>query len=322
MSEGAASPPTPADSLRSRISGGDVIILDGGMGTALDAAGVQMDYEIWAAIASIDAPERVRAAHRSFIDAGAEVIITNTFNAGRPRLAAVGREEELRRAIGNAVRAAKAARDGVGRPIAIGGSISSSSASDKAHDNDAVDYDAAYRAYAEQAELLAEHGVDFLALEMFETADRGRPAVAAALATGLPVWLGLSARLSADGQLLAGAEDYGAGRGAFTDLVDAVLDDRIWAVAVMHSRLDAVAPALDVLADRWNGPVGAYPHHGTYSQQTLTWDFGGLPAERLVAAAHEWIARGTQLVGGCCGTGPDHIHALATGVPRQRAQAG
>jgi S-methylmethionine-dependent homocysteine/selenocysteine methylase len=316
MSDGATAQTTPVDRLRARIDGGEVIILDGGMGTALDAGGIQMDRELWAAIASLDAPDRVRAAHRSFIEAGAEVIITNTFNAGRPRLAAVRREEDLRCAIENAVRAAQEARGAVGRPIAIGGSISSSSASAKEHDKDVLDHDAAYRAYAEQAEILAEQGVDFLALEMFETPDRGRPAVEAALATGLPVWLGLSCRLSPDGQLLAGAEDYGAGRGAFTEFADEVLDDRIWAVNVMHSRLNAVIPALDVLASRWSGPVGAYPHHGTYDRQKLTWRFGGLEPEELVAAAQEWVARGAQLAGGCCGMEPAHIEAIAAGLPR------
>lgn len=306
----------PVEGLRARIDGGEVIILDGGMGTALDAGGIQMDRELWAAIASLDAPDRVRAAHQSFIEAGAEVIITNTFNAGRPRLAAAGREEDLARAIENAVRAASDARGGAGRPVAIGGSISSSSASDKDRDTDVLGYDDAYRAYAEQAELLAGQGVDFLALEMFETPDRGRPAVDAALATGLPVWLGLSCRLSPDGQLLAGAEDYGAGRGLFTDLADEVLDDRIWAVNVMHSRLDAVVPALGVLASRWNGPVGAYPHHGRYDRQQQTWRFAELEPDQLVAAAREWVARGARLAGGCCGTGPAHIQAIAASLPR------
>jgi S-methylmethionine-dependent homocysteine/selenocysteine methylase len=316
MSDGAAPPSTLVESLRARIDGGEVIILDGGMGTALDAGGIQMDHELWAAIASLEAPDRVRAAHRSFIDAGAEVIITNTFNAGRPRLAAAGREDDLRRAIENAVQVAGQARGAADRPIAIGGSISSSSASAKEHDRDVLDHDAAYRAYAEQAELLAEQGVDFLALEMFETPDRGRPAVEAAVATGLPVWLGLSCRLSPGGQLLAGAEDYGAGRGSFTELADEVLDDRIWAVNVMHSRLDAVIPALDVLAARWNGPLGAYPHHGTYDRQKQTWRFAALEPDQLVAAAQEWVARGAQLVGGCCGTGPAHIQAIAASLPR------
>ena len=306
----------PVDGLRARIGGGAVIILDGGMGTALDAGGIQMDRQLWAAIASLDAPDRVRAAHQSFIDAGAEVIITNTFNAGRPRLAAAGREEDLRRAIENAVRAASEARGGAGRPIAVGGSISSSSASARDRDTEVLDYDDAYRAYAEQADILAGQGVDFLALEMFETPDRGAPAVAAALATGLPVWLGLSCRLSPDGELLAGAEDYGAGRGSFTELADEVLDDRIWAVNVMHSRLDAVIPGLDVLASRWNGPVGAYPHHGTYDRQKQTWRFAALEPDELVAAARDWAAQGAQLVGGCCGTGPAHIQALAAGLPR------
>jgi len=307
---------SPADGLRARIDGGDVVILDGGMGTALDAGGIQMDRELWAAIASLDAPDRVRAAHQSFIDAGAEVIITNTFNAGRPRLAAAGREEDLRRAIENAVRAADEARGGAGQPIAVGGSISSSSASARDRDTEVLDYDDAYRAYAEQADILAGQGVDFLALEMFETPDRGAPAVAAALATGLPVWLGLSCRLSPDGELLAGAEDYGAGRGFFTELADEVLDDRIWAVNVMHSRLSAVVPALDVLASRWNGPVGVYPHHGRYDRQKQTWRFAALEPDQLVAAAQEWVARGAQLVGGCCGTEPAHIQALAASLPR------
>jgi homocysteine S-methyltransferase len=72
----------------------------------------------------------------------------------------------------------------------------------------------------------------------------------------------------------------------------------------MHSPLAAVAPALAAVRTRWRGPLGAYPEIGDGGDVTVS------PAQ-LAAQAREWIAAGAQIVGGCCGTTPQHIGALA-----------
>ena len=76
-------------------------------------------------------------------------------------------------------------------------------------------------------------------------------------------------------------------------------------VAVMHSPVAAVVPALEEIRARWDGPLGAYPEIGDGATTPA------VTAEKVAAHASEWLRRGVQLVGGCCGTQPAHIRALA-----------
>src|SRR6516225_9817832 len=99
-----------------RVSAGSVTVIDGGMGTELEARGVRMDGAAWSAAANLERPDVVKSAHEDYLRAGAEVIITNTYSAGRWPLEPAGfgdRVEEVNR---NAVRAALDARESVRRP--------------------------------------------------------------------------------------------------------------------------------------------------------------------------------------------------------------
>jgi S-methylmethionine-dependent homocysteine/selenocysteine methylase len=127
-------------------------------------------------------------------------------------------------------------------------------------------------------------------------------ACAAAQAVGLPFWLGVSCRLGA-GDALVG---FDFPLVPMTRCLDALLPFAPAAVAVMHSPAAAVGPALDEIRSRWPGPIGAYPELG---------DDGTAPALRpdeLAAQARTWLAGGARIVGGCCGTQPAHVRALAT----------
>ena len=88
--------------------------------------------------------------------------------------------------------------------------------------------------------------------------------------------------------------------------LDALLPFSPDAVAVMHSPVSAIAPALGAIRARWQGPLGAYPEidDGTTTANAPS-------PEQLAAEARRWIASGARIVGGCCGTTPDHIRSLA-----------
>src|SRR4051812_18536533 len=101
-----------------------VVVLDGGMGTELEARGARMDHEAWSGLANVEHPELVREIHEDYIRAGADVVIANTFPTNRAALAAAGcgdRFEEVNRA---GVEAALSARERAGRPVAVAGSMS------------------------------------------------------------------------------------------------------------------------------------------------------------------------------------------------------
>src|SRR5262249_23119401 len=115
-----------ADDLAGRLADGDVVIIDGGTGTALQAAGVPMDGLAWSGRASLEQPDVVQAVHESYVRAGAEVIIANTSGASRAALEPAGLGDQVGETNRRAVAAAQRARDAAagGRPVAVAGSMS------------------------------------------------------------------------------------------------------------------------------------------------------------------------------------------------------
>lgn len=278
-----------------------VVVLDGGMGTELEARGARMDHEAWSGLANLERPDLVRRIHEDYIGAGADVVIANTFPTNRAALAAAGCGDRFEDANRAAVEAALDARERAGRPVAVAGSMSLMGTlhSGRARDEPPSDEEL-LDVYGEQAALLADAGVDLIVLEMFDA--RWAAALRPALDTGLPVWLGVWTELGRDGELLAPT-----GR-AFEDDLPALIADRIAAVLVMHSPLDAVRPALAAIARRWPGPRGAYPHAGHWERPN--WVFEDVAPGVMADHAEAWVRDGARIVGGCCGTRPAHIRAI------------
>jgi S-methylmethionine-dependent homocysteine/selenocysteine methylase len=125
---------------------------------------------------------------------------------------------------------------------------------------------------------------------------------------GLPFWIGFSCRRSPRGEALVAFDDPDR---PFAAVLDAVLPFEPGGIAIMHSPIDAIGSALDVLRGRWSGPLGAYAEI-PYPEDPSASSAGAVGAADYAAAARGWIERGATLIGGCCGTTPAHIEALAT----------
>jgi S-methylmethionine-dependent homocysteine/selenocysteine methylase len=158
-------------------------------------------------------------------------------------------------------------------------------------------------AFRRQAEILAGAGVDLLVLEMMGAAAHAVPAVAAAAETGLPVWFGVSIvevdggrATTVDGEDVAG-------------LIESLPAGAVDAVLVMHTDVGLVPGSLDAVRSVWPGTVGAYPHVGDWTPPN--WVFHDISPAAFAGSAAEWVSHGAQIVGGCCGIGPEHIAALA-----------
>src|SRR5215469_7392626 len=198
-----------AQEILTRLAGGDVVVIDGGTGTQLQAAGAPMDDEAWSARASVEQPGLVQAVHEAYLRAGAEVIITNTFATNRAALEPAGMGDRVAEANRNAVAAALRAREATGRPAAVAGSMSSfCTIAMHGLGNYATDPDGAEDPrfpsldnFREQAALLADAGVDLIALELMDAPGYGAAAIQAAAETGLPVWLGVAPVRLDDGSL-------------------------------------------------------------------------------------------------------------------------
>ncbi len=279
------------------------LILDGGTGSELRRRGVALSGTTWSASASLTNFELLRAIHADYIGAGADVITTNTFATTRFVLEAAGLGDQFAPVNTRAVAAAREARMMSGRDVTIAGCISCLPPRFDARTY--PDERAERAAYVELAETLAEAGVDLLALEMMQETRHAPLACEAARSVGLPIWLGLSCKLGAGGALVG----FDFPLVSLAECLDALLPFAPAAVNVMHSPVSAIEPALRELRARWQGTLGAYPEIG---DGTPGAPHAATPAE-LAKEAQSWIgAHGARIVGGCCGTTPAHIRALAT----------
>jgi S-methylmethionine-dependent homocysteine/selenocysteine methylase len=314
-----------ADAVLGRIADGGLVIIDGGTGSQLQAEGVPMDHVAWSARANLEQPDVVQRVHEQYIRAGAEVIIANTYASSRSALVPAGLGDRVADANRNAVRAAMQAREAAATgPVAVAGSMSSFSPIDMyvgaerepgygpASDDPRFPSPADFR---EQAGLLVEGGVDLIALEMISARGYGRAALQAATETGLPVWLGISPVRLDDGTL-GTLPKLGDGD-SFEDLLAALVDPGLAAVTVMHARPELSLEAIEIIRRHYAGPVGVYAETGDWTPPN--WVFDGLSPAQYLQQAITWADHGAQLIGGCCGVGPEHIRALAGGLPRRVA---
>jgi S-methylmethionine-dependent homocysteine/selenocysteine methylase len=284
--------------VRSFGNDGNTTVLDGGTGSELRRRGVPLDATTWSGLAPLEHYDTVRAIHADFIAAGADVVTACTFAATRFVLEAAGRGDDTPLVARRAVSAAVEARAASGRDVAIAGSMSCLPPRFDVHAY--PDERAEAAAYLELATSLRDAGVDVLLLEMLQDTHHAALACAAARASGLPFWLGVSCRIGARG--LVG---FDLPLVTLADTLDALLPFGPAAVAVMHSPPAAILPALDTVRARFAGPLGAYPEIGDGSAPA------SLSPRELAAAAAAWHTAGATIVGGCCGTTPEHVRALA-----------
>lgn len=297
----------PLDHLRAKRRDDRLVVIDGGMGSELEAQGARMDHDAWSGMVNLDDPALVRRVHEDYVRAGADVLITNTFMSGIGPLDRAGARARFAQANRNAVSCAREAASGADRPIVIAGSVSvtqlGAPAAGPAGGGD--EHRRLRDGYTRQIELLADEGVDLIALEMVDHPRYAEPAVEVAVSSGLPVWLGLCVH--------ADARDRGEGPARVTEehrqVARLAEGDAFDAVCVMQTDIDDVDEVLGLVAESWDGPVGAYPHHGVW--QRPSWQFLDLPAPRFAELARGWRASGVAMIGGCCGIAPSHIAALA-----------
>jgi S-methylmethionine-dependent homocysteine/selenocysteine methylase len=296
------------DHIRKKLSAGDLVILDGGTGTDIQRRGVKMDSEVWCAEANLTHPDVVRSVHEDYIKAGADVITANTYASSPLMFHARGRSD-LIEVDTAAMREARAAADAADRPVAVAGSISVMRPHVAGTDrfDDAIGFDETQmRAfYRQKAENLKACGADLIILEMMRDSKFSLWATDAAMDTGLPVWVGIAVERNASGGL-SGVNHAEEELGALVRTLTARTPD---ACLVMHSPIDTVAEALEIIKANWAGTAGTYPEAGEFRMPD--WEFVDVDPAEFAATAKDWRAAGAQIIGGCCGINPDHIAALS-----------
>ncbi|MDY6272263.1 MAG: homocysteine S-methyltransferase family protein, partial [Selenomonadaceae bacterium] len=276
-------------------------IFDGAMGTMLQAGGLKAGAcpeEM-----NLIAPDVVKNIHAQYLAAGATIIETNTFGASRLKLDHYGLQDKVTELNTAAVRIAKAAIAASGKDAKVAGSMGPTGRFiDPLGD---LDFEEAYDAFHEQASALASAGADYLIIETCIDIQEMRAALLAAKdATNLPVICQLS--YSEDGRTVTGTDPQSA----------AVILDGLGAdiIGVNCSLGPAeLIPVVRTLAANCRAPISVQPNAGMPFLKDGKTCFP-MDAEEFGTYGPKLLAVGATYLGGCCGTTPAHIQALADAV--------
>jgi len=295
-------------SFRERLTRGP-ILADGAMGTLLYARGVPFNRCLDEL--NLSQPELVLGIHRDYIDAGAELIETNTFGANRFKLAEYKLDHNVREINAAGVALARRARRERGRSCYIAGSVGP--LGQHLAPLGMISPQEARLAFREQIAALVEAGVDLIILETFSALNELREAVLAAReVSDLP--LIASATLTAEGRTPVGhgpIEVVALLQELKVDVIGVNCSTGPAGVHAMIERMLTVSGDTPLLAQ----PNAGWPQH---HQQRLIY-----PAspEYLADYTVRFLQQGVSIVGGCCGTTPDHIRAMRRAMDRVLAGA-
>jgi len=289
-----------------RLERGELVLLDGALGAELERRGVPTPLPLWSAQALRDAPDALRQIHEDYARAGADVLAAATFRTTPRVMSKVGLPEaDADRLTELAIRLAAEGRDraAVGRPVWVGGSMGP--LEDCYRPQDAPPKDSMEREHAAQALRLKRAGADLLLLETFNRIDEAVVAADSACGTGLATTI--SFVCSGGPKLLSGE--------ALTDAVLAIEPFTPAAILVNCTPMDETAACLEAMSRVTHLPFGAYPNAGFITPSGGWTPDPTLTPARFAAIARDWLRTGAQVLGGCCGTTPDHIRALREALP-------
>jgi methionine synthase I (cobalamin-dependent)/5,10-methylenetetrahydrofolate reductase len=279
-----------------RLRGGPVLC-DGAMGTQLYARGIP--YERCFDELNLSEPDLVQQVHRDYISAGAEVIETNTFGANRFKLGRFGLDQKVRDINFRGVKIAREAREVSGQPVFLAGAVGP--IGQPLAPIGAISFGEARAAFRQQIEALLEAGADLLILETFPDLDELRQAVQAAREVcELPIIAQLS--FAEDGKTLTGS--------APAEVASALRELGVSAFGVNCGLGPQLAfDVVRQMAVSPDAPLSAQPNAGFPSRSEGRYLYFSTP-EYFADYARRFAEAGVRLIGGCCGTTPQHTAAM------------
>jgi 5-methyltetrahydrofolate--homocysteine methyltransferase len=279
---------------------GEVLILDGSMGAFIQARGLPDGYapDLW----NVEQPEAIIAIHREYVEAGCDIVLTNTFGASRLRLGEYGAEHRVREINDAAVKNARAAAGD--RRILVAGDIGPCGTTIKPGGE--IAFDEAVSIFAEQARALVDAGADIIAIEtMFDLVE----AKAALIGTR---------DVSRTIPIIAHMTFTARG------LTDTGTDPETAAIVLEACGADVVGVNCSVgpedmlevvgrMARATKLPISVQPNAGLPVMRKGKTVFLQSP-DHMAPFAKQFVDRGAAIVGGCCGTTPEYIRMIAAEV--------
>jgi S-methylmethionine-dependent homocysteine/selenocysteine methylase len=279
------------------------------MGKLLHARGAPFRQPEWSALALMEGRDHVVAAHAEFVDAGADVIITNNYAVVPYHLGEERFDARLEELVNLSGELAREAADAAGRPVLVAGSLPPLFGS---YEPENFDAEAASPALKRIADALAPH-VDLFLTETQSVLSEVRASATAAASHGKPLWIGVTladlqvhgASTLRSGESVADAAQLAVELGA-----DALLfncsEPEVMEAAVIEARASLPGSVrLGVYANAFERSVGEYAANSTVLSHRRDLDDGG-----YTSFVERWLEAGADIVGGCCGIMPSHIAEL------------
>ncbi|MFP4395356.1 MAG: homocysteine S-methyltransferase family protein [Anaerolineales bacterium] len=282
----------------------EVLIADGAMGTALQWAGLPAGAapERW----NLKRPKAIRKLHRGYVEAGADLILTNTFGGNRYRLARDGLAERAHEINVAATALAREAADDAGRMVFVVGDIGPTG--QMLAPLGALSYDDAAAAFAAQADALMAGGVDALLIETMSDLNEVKAAIAGARQVAEDVPLLATMSFDTKGRTMMGVKPEQAATTLAALPVDVIgancgrtLDETLTAIRKMRAALpDAI--------------LMAKPNAGLPRTEGGDLIYDVTPAVMAEYARRFVAEAGVKIFGGCCGSTAEHIRAVAAAL--------
>ena len=293
------------------LGSGGVAVLDGGLATELERRGADLRDPLWSAKVLVEDPDAIRSVHRAYFDAGADVAISASYQATFEGLAGrgIGRDEAGRLMRRSVELAREAADDGRVVAASVGpyGAMLGNGA-EYTGDYD-KDEDELVAFHVPRIEALAEAGPDVFAVETIPSFVEAR-ALARALETvpEIPAWVSFSCR---DGGHICDGTPIGSAAEVVAS-APGVVAIGVNCTSPLH--VERLVETVRATTDR---PVVCYPNRGSFwDPMRRTWTDPPRQDARPPLRPVAWKQAGASLIGGCCGTTPEDIAAIASALGR------
>ncbi len=275
------------------------LLADGATGTNYFQMGLESGDapEMW----NFEHPERVRSLHRRFIEAGADIVLTNSFGGNRHRLKLHNAQDRVREINVAAARNARVEADAAGRPVYVGGSVGPTG--EIMEPVGAMSHEDAVKAFAEQAQALKEGGVDVLWIETMSSEEELKAAVEGCAQAGLPIVTTMS--FDTNGRTMMGITPKAFGA------ITAALPTQPVAIGANCGvgASELVATVLGISEARPDAAVVAKGNCGIPQYVDGHIHYTGTP-ELMADYARIALDAGAKIIGGCCGTSPEHLASM------------
>jgi len=282
----------------------EIKLLDGAMGTQLLDSGIELPLPIWSGDINLTHPDYIEKIHKSYLDAGADILTTNTFRT-TPRAYSnngFSKKNAISRSHKSLDMAVKLARKVAKRNTIIAGSIAPL---EECYEPKLFPgYDMANKEFRELSRWLQDAGVDMI---LFETMGCWLEIKSAILSTNdikIPRWISLV--LSSENKLLDGTD--------LTKVLLNLLDFEVEMVLLNCNPCNTTNGAIKFIKKNWTKSWGVYPNVGLSMPSKEGIIESKLTVNRFMKQVNSYIDDGASVIGACCGSNPSYIKAIRNSI--------